>query len=118
MVTPFFPAGLTVFDAEGQFLGSSGTLIREASKLLTLILEDTLVNEGFVNEVIDTYLDRFNQESVLAVFDPVVAVNFLETVFIPEPSTLMLSSILLLLLLFRMLHKEVLPRRVHIASKR
>lgn len=37
VVTPLFPAGLTVFDAQGQFLGSSGILIREASKLLTLI---------------------------------------------------------------------------------
>jgi hypothetical protein len=113
VVTPFFPAGSTVFDAQGQFLGSSGTLIREASKLLTLILEDTLLNEGFVNEVVDTYLERFNQESVLAVFDTDVAVSFLETADVPEPSTLFLTSLLLLLLLFGRLHKEVLTRRVY-----
>jgi hypothetical protein len=110
VVTPFFPAGLTVFDAQGQFLGSSGALIREASKLLTLILEDTLLNEGFVNEVIDTYLDRFNQESVLAVFDQDVAVSFLDSAAIPEPSTLILLAFVLLLLLFRGLRKEVLSR--------
>ena len=113
VVTPLFPAGLTAFDAQGQFLGSSGTLIKEASKLLTLILEDTLLNEGFVNEVIDTYLERFNQESVLAVFDSDVAVSFLETADIPEPSTLILSAFLLLLLLFGGLHREVLTRRVY-----
>jgi hypothetical protein len=117
VVTPFFPDGLTVFDAQGQFLSSSGALIKEASKLLTLIFEDTLVNEGFVNEVIDTYLDRFNQESVLAVFDPDVAVNFLATANIPEPSTLALLSFLLLLFLFGALQKGKLTRTVYKASK-
>jgi Protein of unknown function (DUF3574) len=117
VVTPFFPAGSTVFDAQGQFLGSSGTLIKEASKLLTLILEDTLLNEGFVNEVIDTYLERFNQESVLAVFDPDVAVRFLETADIPEPSTLILTSFFLLLFLFGGVHKAVLTRRVYNAPR-
>lgn len=113
VVTPLFPDGLTVLDAQGQFLSSSGTLIREASKLLTLILEDSVVNEGFVNDVITAYLDRFDQESVLAVFDSDVAVSFLASADIPEPSTLVLSSFVLLLLLFAGLRKEILSRRMH-----
>jgi hypothetical protein len=117
VVTPLFPDGLTVFDAEGQFLDSTGTLIKEASKLLTLIFEDTLLNEISVNDIIDTYLERFNQESVLAVFDLDVAVSFLETAAVPEPSTLILSSFPLMLLLFGVLYTEGLTRRVYDASQ-
>lgn len=108
---------MTVFDAQGQFLGSNGTLIKEASKLLTLILEDNLLNEGFVNEIIDTYLERFDQESVLAVFDSDVAVSFLETADIPEPCTLVLSSLLLLLLLFRGFHEQSCPPLLRSAGR-
>jgi hypothetical protein len=98
VVTPFFPAGLTVFDAQGQFLDSTGTLVEEGSKLLTLIFEDSLLNETSVNGIIDAYLKQFNQESILAVFDLVVAVNFLQAA-VPEPSTLILLTLPLVLLL-------------------
>jgi hypothetical protein len=117
VVTPLFPDGLTVFDADGQFLDSTGKLIKEASKLLTLIFEDTTLNEISVNDIIDTYLERFNQESVLAVFDLDVAVSFLEMTAVPEPSTLILSAFPLTLLLFGLLYAEGLRRRVYDASQ-
>jgi Protein of unknown function (DUF3574) len=68
-VTPRFPDGLTVYDAKGQFLDSSKRLIREPSKVISLILLDTQENEQFINQIIDVYKQRFQQESVLQVVD-------------------------------------------------
>ena len=38
VITKRFPAGLTIVDADGQFLDSTGTLVQEPSKLVTLFL--------------------------------------------------------------------------------
>lgn len=54
-ITPRFPDGLTVYNAKGQFLDSSEQLIKEPSKVVSLILEDTQQNEQFVYKVIDAY---------------------------------------------------------------
>jgi Protein of unknown function (DUF3574) len=90
VLTPRFPAGLTVFDANGQFLDSTGTLIQEPSKVVTLILDNTLTNEMSVNEIVDAYIQQFNQESVLIVADNTVRVGFQESAVVPEPSSAML----------------------------
>jgi hypothetical protein len=75
-ITPRFPAGLTIVDADGQFLDSNNQLISERSKQVTLILEDTEVNEKSIDEIIAAYLEQFQQESVLLVIDEDVTVAF------------------------------------------
>ncbi|WP_193199563.1 DUF3574 domain-containing protein [Nostoc sp. MG11] len=87
VITPRFPAGLTIFDANGQFLNSTGTLIEEPSKVISFIFEDTLDNENSINQIIGTYLQQFNQESVLTVVDEDIRVRFVESEPVPEPSS-------------------------------
>lgn len=71
-----------VIDANGQFLSSTGDLIRERSKEVSLIVEDTVVNEAAINEVVSEYIARFQQESVLVVVDEEIQVNFIDNSFI------------------------------------
>lgn len=67
VITPRFKAGLTVIDANGQYLNSAGSLIREQTKLVILIHPNTPKEEKFIQEIIGEYKQRFNQESVLRV---------------------------------------------------
>ncbi len=76
VVTPNFPAGLTILDAQGQFKDSTGTIIKEPSKLLTLVFDDTLTNENSVNQIIREYIQQFDQESVLVAANEAVTVSF------------------------------------------
>ncbi|MGL5064514.1 MAG: DUF3574 domain-containing protein [Microcoleus sp.] len=65
VITPRFREGLTVLDGSGQFLNSAGILIKEKSKIVILIYETSSDKERAVNEIIETYKRRFQQESVL-----------------------------------------------------
>ncbi|MEJ2415771.1 MAG: DUF3574 domain-containing protein [Exilibacterium sp.] len=64
-VTPRFPDGLTQLDGSGQFLSSSGVLIKEGSKVLILLYPFSKSASAKVNEIRDAYVSQFNQESVL-----------------------------------------------------
>ncbi|MEG4403797.1 DUF3574 domain-containing protein [Microcoleus sp. MON2_D5] len=65
VITPRFREGLTVLDGSGQFLNTSGILIRENSKIVILIYESSLEKNQAINEIIETYKRTFQQESVL-----------------------------------------------------
>lgn len=65
VITPRFREGLTVLNGSGQFLNSSGVLIRENSKIVILIYESSPEKERAINQIIETYKQRFQQESVL-----------------------------------------------------
>jgi flagellar biosynthesis regulator FlaF len=69
VITPWFPDGLTVFDTQGQFQDSTGTVVEESSKVVSLIIEDTETNEVALNEIISEYIEQFQQKSVLTVVD-------------------------------------------------
>ena len=90
-ITPRFPDGLTAYNAKGQFLDSAGQLIREPSKVVSLIFEDTEQNEQSVYEIIDAYEQQFQQESVLEVVNEAVTVGFgqgedvIDNDWVPEP---------------------------------
>ncbi|EAW33998.1 DUF3574 domain-containing protein [Lyngbya sp. PCC 8106] len=75
VITPRFQAGLTVIDANGQYLNAAGILTREQTKLVILIHSDTPQEKQFIQEIITQYKQRFNQESVLRVTSS-VAVSF------------------------------------------
>ncbi|WP_009630848.1 DUF3574 domain-containing protein [Synechocystis sp. PCC 7509] len=74
-VTPRFPDGLTVIDAKGQFLSSSG-IIKEKTKLLILIHANSQEDRQEIEEIIEEYKDRFDQESVLRVTSRPAQVRF------------------------------------------
>jgi len=65
VITPRFREGLTVLDGSGQFLNSSGILIRENSKIVILIYESSSEKNQAINEIIARYKRTFRQESVL-----------------------------------------------------
>ncbi|NJP12343.1 MAG: DUF3574 domain-containing protein [Leptolyngbyaceae cyanobacterium RU_5_1] len=67
-VDPHFN-NFTVLDADGQFLSSTGDLIKERSKEVSFIFEDTQANEAAIKTVISEYIKQFQQESVLIVVD-------------------------------------------------
>jgi hypothetical protein len=63
-VTPRFPDGLTVWDAQGQWKGKAG-IEQERSKVLLLVHPEGLQAQKSVLELIDKYRKKFDQESVL-----------------------------------------------------
>jgi|GEM_PF-826314 NADH:ubiquinone oxidoreductase subunit E len=84
-ITPRFPDGLTVYDADGQFLDSTNTLVQEPSKVVSLIFEDTLDNEAAIDQIIQAYKQQFQQESVLQVVDENIQVAFdTDTIFLGD----------------------------------
>lgn len=73
-VTPRFPAGLTVFDARGQYRDTAtGRIDRERSKRLTILVDDMPASRPKFDAVVAAYKTRFRQQSVLRVDAPVCA---------------------------------------------
>jgi hypothetical protein len=65
VLTPKFPAGLTIWDAAGQWRGASGQVERERSKVLTLLHAGDSRSDSLVAEAVGEYKQRFAQEAVL-----------------------------------------------------
>lgn len=64
-VTARFPEGLTVWEAQGQWRRSDGSVDHEQSKVLLLVHSDTPAARERVQEVIALYRRAFDQQSVL-----------------------------------------------------
>ena len=67
IVTPRFPDGLTAWPASGQWRSSTGTPVREASWVISIVHRPDAASETAIGAVIDGYKRRFHQESVLRV---------------------------------------------------
>jgi hypothetical protein len=65
VVTPRFPAGLTVVDAMGQWKGQSGQVERERAEVVTVLHPGDAAARRAVAEVAAEYKRRFDQEAVL-----------------------------------------------------
>jgi len=73
-LTPRFPDGLTVLDAQGQWRGpASGTLVREPSKLVIVVTADDAAMRERLAAAAAVYKQRFNQKSVGMVASTVCA---------------------------------------------
>lgn len=72
-VTPHFPAGLSVFNVEGQYRDPSGRIGRERTKLLLVVVFDAPAHHGRVTAIVEAYNRRFGQHSVFRVEQPVCA---------------------------------------------
>ncbi|HEY8003437.1 MAG TPA: DUF3574 domain-containing protein [Phenylobacterium sp.] len=66
-LTPRFPDGLTVIDAAGQWRGDENKLIREASKVVLIVLPQGRDTPRRIDAVRAAYKARFHQDSVLLV---------------------------------------------------
>jgi Protein of unknown function (DUF3574) len=64
-VTPRFPEGLTVWQADGQYRTSDGSVARERAKVLLLVHDDTPSVKEAIEAIIGRYKGLFQQESVL-----------------------------------------------------
>jgi hypothetical protein len=65
VVTPRFPAGLTIVEATGQWQGKSGTVERERAEVLTLFHAGDAAARQAVAEIAAEYKRRFQQDAVL-----------------------------------------------------
>jgi hypothetical protein len=64
-ITPRFPDGLTVIDASGQWRDpASGRIVREPSKLVTIVLPGSADDEARLDAVVGAYKRQFHQQSV------------------------------------------------------
>lgn len=76
VITPKFPQGYTVHNAEGQWRDSAGNIIQEKTFLLEIIhLNDDSVSYRAARQIISEYKTKFKQEAVLQVIVP-TNVNF------------------------------------------
>jgi hypothetical protein len=75
-ITPRFPEGLTVVDATGQFRNRKGVIIKEPTKIVILIHPNSQKKNQAIQEIINLYKSRFNQESVLDVTSIPARVKF------------------------------------------
>ena len=66
-VTPRFPDGLTVLDAQGQWRDPAGVVQEERSKLLVILAAPGGDTMRLLDEISEEYERRFDQESVLRV---------------------------------------------------
>ena len=66
-VTPRFPDGLTVLDAEGQWRNSKGRILKEQSVVLVILAPPGDEGRQLIDEISDQYQRQFDQESVLQV---------------------------------------------------
>ncbi len=67
VVTPRFPAGLTVWKANGQWRSAAGSTEREASYVLSLVHPESESSEAAIRSIVSEYKARFRQEAVLRV---------------------------------------------------
>lgn len=67
VVTPRFPQGLTVSRASGQWRGTDGSIVREATYVLHLLHGSDAQSEASVAAIVAAYKAQFQQEAVLRV---------------------------------------------------
>jgi hypothetical protein len=66
-ITPKFPDGLTVIDGGGQWRGEENKLIREAAKVVLIVLPKRGDAAARIEAVRNAYKTRFHQDAVLLI---------------------------------------------------
>ncbi len=69
-VTPRFPDGLTVWDAEGQWQEEDGSITQEGTFVLEILHPKSKADDKKLEAIIEDYKQRFEQQSVLRVTHP------------------------------------------------
>jgi poly(3-hydroxybutyrate) depolymerase len=73
VVTPRFPSGFTVQDANGQWRGRDGVVGREQTRVVEIVHDDDAAPAQLIDEIVAAYRRDFRQEAVLVVRQPVAA---------------------------------------------
>jgi hypothetical protein len=67
-ITPRFPDGLSVLDAQGQWRDTErNTIVREPSKLVQIVLPGKVEDNDRLNEIAEAYKKQFRQQSVAVI---------------------------------------------------
>ena len=70
-VTPRFPDGFTVLDANGQWRDSRrGKIVHEGSKLIEIVLPGKGDDKAKIDAIAEAYKNRFEQQSVGLIIGP------------------------------------------------
>jgi hypothetical protein len=69
-LTPRFPDGLTILDGGGQWKGKDDKLIREAAKVVLIVLTKEADQQPRLDAARAAYKTRFNQDAVMLVTQP------------------------------------------------
>jgi hypothetical protein len=75
-VTPRFPDGLTVFDAEGQWRSDDGRIYREATHVLLILYKADATTGAKIEAIRDAYKKQFQQEELPLRVDAAVCAAF------------------------------------------
>lgn len=67
IVTPRFGEGFTAMSAQGQWKGKDGEIAREQSRVLIFLYAYSERREMDLQQIMDTYKSRFQQEAVMRV---------------------------------------------------
>jgi hypothetical protein len=70
VVTPRFPAGLTTWQASGQWRADDGSLTYEDSFVVALVHPPGATADAAVRTIVAEYKQRFQQQAVLRVRNP------------------------------------------------
>ncbi len=66
-ITPRFPDGLTVSDAQGQWRDRDGTLMHEPAKRVEIVLPGAGDDEAKLDAVVAAYKTQFHQHGVVLI---------------------------------------------------
>ena len=69
-VSPRFPDGLTITDGQGRWRGGDKTIVREPSKVITLVVDGTAEVQAHIDAIRAAYKARFKQEAVMEIASP------------------------------------------------
>ena len=78
-VTPRFPSGFTILDAQGQYRENDGKVVKELAKILVIFYpaKTRTADRRKIEEIRSVYVKQFKQRSVLRLdFPSTVRVTF------------------------------------------
>jgi Protein of unknown function (DUF3574) len=70
VVTPAFPAGMTVLDAYGQMQDSSKNIVKQHTRVILLVHEKSQANSDAIQKVISSYRSTFSNPQVMYLQSP------------------------------------------------
>jgi hypothetical protein len=73
VVTPRFPDGYTVWEAEGRWRGENGEVLREPARVVLIVHPPSGDDDRAIEQIRAAYVARFEQEGVLRIDTPALS---------------------------------------------
>lgn len=67
VVTPAFPLGLTAYDAYGQMQTSEGKIVRQKTKVLLLVHDNSKTNVDAIHKITAAFRSKFGNPQVMVI---------------------------------------------------